>query len=44
MIDVVISGLSRFSHVVNDAQRRHDVVEGLKHLMAGSVLRVSVVR
>lgn len=44
MIDVVISGLSRFSHVVNDAQRRHDVVEGLKHLMAGSVLRVPVVR
>ena len=44
MIDVVISGLSRFSHVVNDSERRRNVVDGLKHLMAGSVLRTPVVR
>lgn len=44
MIEVVISGLSRFSHVVNDAGRRREVVEGLKHLMAGTVLRAPAIR
>ena len=44
MINVVMSGLSRFSHVVDDAERRQQVVEGLKQLMAGSVLRTPAVR
>jgi len=44
MIDVVISGLSRFSHVVDDADRRRNVVDGLKLLMAGTLLRSPVAR
>jgi hypothetical protein len=36
LINVVLTGLSRFSIAVNDQQRGLDVIEGLKRIVAGT--------
>jgi hypothetical protein len=36
LINVVLTGLSRFAIVVNDQQRGLDVIEGLKRIVAGT--------
>ena len=36
LINVVLTGLSRFATVVNDQQRGLDVIEGLKRIVAGT--------
>lgn len=40
LINVVLTGLSRFSTIVNDQQRGLDVIAGLKQIVAGTARRV----
>jgi hypothetical protein len=41
LINVVLTGLSRFATVVNDQQRGLDVIEGLKRIVAGTAQHVA---
>jgi len=41
LINVVLTGLSRFSIAVNDQQRGLDVIEGLKRIVAGTAQHAS---